>query len=262
MIEMTLETASLSELFGLIEKVPGAHSHLFRGQSDSSWGLSPSLYRLTPNIVTGSIKRNYDALENTLIERFFQEGLPYLPPISRSYANNRALAQHFGVPTRLLDWSEDPLVATFFAVDRWEAETDSAIFVLVPEIRWSAEDIDNARLADAFELSPYSEYQTSAFRPPAIDRRIPAQRSVFTLHPHEPSDEPFVPLDRRSEIGGRISNPNGTVRGFAKITIPKAIKRQLLHRLMQIGVDRRNLFPGLDGVGADVAARARTGQWR
>lgn len=253
---MTLETSSLSALFGLIEKVPGAHSHLFRGQGDAQWGLIPSLYRLTPNVDTGRIKSNYDNLEYRLIERFFREGLPYLPAITRNYTNNRALAQHFGVPTRLLDWSEDPLVATFFAVEHWDTANDAAIFVLVPERRLF---IDDSQEFD-FDTSGYSEYQSSAFRPPAIDRRIPAQRSIFTLHPYEPEEGPFIPLDERTEVGAKISNPGNTTRGFAKITIPALIKRQLLQRLMRIGIDRRNLFPGLDGVGADVAARAWTDQ--
>ena len=252
MIEKTLQTGSLAALLTLIEQLPGAQGHLFRGQHDAAWHLVPNLYRLTPNIHGASVAHNYDVFEAELIDRFFQEGLPYLPAISRSYSNDRALAQHFGVPTRLLDWSEDPLVAAFFAVEKWDTSTDAAIFMILPEARFKPEHVRS-----------FNSVQSVAFRPPAIDRRIPAQRSVFTFHPHEPKDEPFVPLDQRPEIGGRISNPNGmggVARGFAKIVIPQGIKRQLFQRLLQIGTDRRNLFPGLDGVGTDMAARARADQ--
>jgi hypothetical protein len=61
-----------------------------------------------------------------------------------------------------------------------------------------------------------------------------------------------------------IGNPNGeggSSRGFAKIIIPQSLKRLLFERLLDVGIDRRNLFPGLDGVGADTAARAKCGQW-
>jgi hypothetical protein len=250
MIQLTLQTGSLAALFTLIEQLPGAQGHLFRGQSNAAWHLIPNLYRMTPNIQAGSIADNYDTFEAELIHRFFQEGLPYLPAISRSYSNDRALAQHFGAPTRLLDWSEDPLVATFFAVEKWDTATDAAVFMIMPEARFRPENIKS-----------FNSLQSIAFRPPAIDRRIPAQRSIFTFHPHEPQDQPFVPLDMRSNIGGQVGNPGGVVRGFAKIVIPQALKRALFNRLSHIGIDRRNLFPGLDGVGADTAARARTGLW-
>jgi FRG domain len=250
MIEKILRTGSLAALFALIEQLPGAQGYLFRGQGDAAWHVVPNLYRLTPNIHASSIAENYDLLEAQLIDRFFQEGLPYLPAISRSYSNDRALAQHFGAPTRLLDWSEDPLVAAFFAVEKWDLHTDAAIFMILPEARFKPEDVKS-----------FNSLQSIAFRPPAIDRRIPAQRSVFTFHPHEPKDQPFIPLDQRPNIGGQVSNPGNLVRGFAKIVIPQPLKRTLFDRLSQIGIDRRNLFPGLDGVGADTAARARTGMW-
>ncbi|MBR0764152.1 FRG domain-containing protein [Bradyrhizobium japonicum] len=253
MIQETLQKASLADLFGLIEKLPGAQGHLFRGQRDAAWRLIPTLYRLTPNIQGGSIAEGFDLFEANLIHRFFQEGLPYLPLISRSYSNDRALAQHFGAPTRLLDWSEDPLVATFFAVEQWETKTDAAVFMILPEARFRPEDIKS-----------FNGIQSAAFRPPAIDRRIPAQRSMFTFHPHDPKDQPFVPLEQRPNIGGDVGNPygkGGNIRGFAKIVIPQSLKQQLFLRLSRIGIDRRNLFPGLDGVGADTTARARTGHW-
>jgi hypothetical protein len=250
MIERTLKTASLAALLALVEEFPAGERHLFRGHADAAWHLVPNLYRITPNLNAGSIAKTYDHFEAELIERFFQEGLPYLPAISRSYSNDRALAQHFGVPTRLIDWSEDPLVATFFAVEQWDSGTDAAVFMILPEARFKPEHVKS-----------FNSLQSIAFRPPAIDRRIPAQRSVFTFHPHDPEDQPFVPLDERSNIGGQVANPDGVVRGFAKIVIPQALKRLLFGRLLGVGIDRRNLFPGLDGVGADTAARARAGHW-
>ncbi|WFU76574.1 FRG domain-containing protein [Bradyrhizobium sp. CB2312] len=253
MIQDTLQKASLAELFSLIEKLPGPQGHLFRGQRNAAWSLIPTLYRLTPNIHGGSIAESFNVFEAELIDRFFREGLPYLPPISRSYSNDRALAQHFGAPTRLLDWSEDPLVATFFAVEQWETTTDAAVFMIIPEARFRPEDVKD-----------FKALQSIAFRPPAIDRRIPAQRSMFTFHPHEPKDQPFVPLEQRPNIGINVSNPHGaggSARAFAKIVIPQPLKEQLFLRLSRIGIDRRNLFPGLDGVGADTAARALSGQW-
>lgn len=253
MIEHTLTTASLAELLAVVETLPGYQGHLFRGQGDAAWELIPTLYRTKPNIYGKDIKDSYDLFEANLIHRFFQEGLPYLPNLERGYSNDRALAQHFGAPTRLLDWSEDPLVAAFFAVETWESPKDAAVYMLLPEGHFLPEHVRD-----------FNSLQSIAFRPPAIDRRIPAQRSYFTVHPHNPPDKPFIPLERRSNLGSAVSNPKGqggSLRGFAKITIPQGLKRELFQRLLRSGIDRRNLFPGLDGVGADTASRAKTGQW-
>lgn len=253
MIQHTLETASLAALLAIVETLPGAQGHLFRGHGDADWKLIPTLYRTTPNISGKDIKDSYDLFEAQLIHRFFQEALPYLPALERGYSNDRALAQHFGVPTRLLDWSEDPLVATFFAVENWDSPKDAAVHMILPEGHFLPEHVKD-----------FNSLQSIAFRPPAIDRRIPAQRSYFTVHPHTPPDKPFVPLDQRSNVGSVVSNPKGkggSERGFAKIVIPQGLKRRLFQRLLSVGIDRRNLFPGLDGVGTDTAARAKAGQW-
>lgn len=237
-------------LLSLIEEQPGSYRHLFRGQSDASWNLIPALYRSTElNLGAKHWEEKYDLWEQQSLKLFFDEGLPYLPPLERNYSNDRILAQHFGVATRLLDWSKDPLVATFFAVEDWKSELDAALFMILPDAHYRPEEVRS--------LGPHTAI---SLRPPAIDRRIPAQKSVFTFHPYGPSEAPFVPLDLRDDIGNHITIPGGTTRGFVKIVIPKRAKVHLHQTLSGMGIDRRNLFPGLEGVGATITARARSGQ--
>lgn len=247
-----LKKASLASLFEVIESQSAGLQHLFRGQRDASWGLTPSLYRIkNTNILAGTLEKNYSLYEQKGIELFFNEALPYLPPILRNYSNDRILAQHFGVPTRLLDWSRDPLVALFFAVEehRGDVSADAAIFMILPDAQHRPEEVRG--------LGPHN---VIAMTPPAIDRRIPAQKSVFTFHPYGPENDPFVPLDRRTDIGNLIALSQGiTERGFVKIVIPSRIASRLRNILLNMGIDRRNLFPGLDGVGMDIGARAQTG---
>ena len=251
-----LQEPSLSSLLGIIENKMGAYGCLFRGHGDAGWGLCPSLYRI-PNLrVHGqSLEKNYDYFEQKCLDFFFTEGLPYLPHIPRGYVNDRILGQHFGVPTKLLDWSTDPFVATFFAVEDFNRDSDAAIFILLPDANYSVDQVG--------PIDDQHPHRAMAFRPPAIDRRIPAQKSVFTLHPFGPPNEKYVPIDLRQEIGGQHSVRGGIVkRGFAKITIPKGFKLLLLQTLLSLGIDRRNLFPGLDGVGTDVALRVKVDQIR
>lgn len=238
-----LENPSLTEFFHIIEQQPGDFRHLFRGQADSDWPLVPSIYRTQPIVVGGSPEEAFNDYESRGIHRFFREGLPYLPVIERNQTNDRILAQHFGVPTRLLDWSHDPLVAMFFAVENRKVDKDAAVFMLLPDAHVSPEFFKNFGSYQAFEIAP-----------PAIDRRIPAQKSAFTLHPYGDPKQPFVPIDQRADMGAQITDRQGkVVRGFAKIVISKEIRQLIRGRLFQMGIDRRNLFPGLDGVGAHVA---------
>lgn len=177
-IELT--DRSLAALLAIIEKQPGSYGNLFRGQADASWSLVPSLYRVKHlPIASENQEKNYDIFEFGWINSFFDEGLNYLPTITRTYSNDRILAQHFGVPTRLLDWTRDPLVAVYFAVENPQPNLDAAVYMILPEAKHRPEDVKSLGPHKVIELTP-----------PAIDARITAQKSVFTFHPYGPSSQP------------------------------------------------------------------------
>lgn len=248
MKNIELDGASIASYLSIIEQHPGEYRNLFRGQGNSAWSLTPSLYRTQPNIHAETIEAAFDMYENQCLGMFFREGQPYLPNLEKSYSNNRILAQHFGVPTRLLDWSRDPLVALFFAVEHAQGINDAAVFTIAPDARYLPEQVRGKIMHSAVEIIP-----------PAIDRRIPAQKSVFTLHQYGDPTGQFVPLDQRGELGGYYMTGSTKTYGFAKIIIPARIAVRLRHVLYSMGIDRRNLFPGLEGVGQDIASRAMLG---
>src|ERR1700693_3258980 len=87
---------------------------LFRGQSDPKWELKSSYDRWFEAAQLGESKRM--PLAQRLLDRFRHE-LPAVEPgdIPPDEMGVLALAQHYGLPTRLLDWSESPYIAAFFA---------------------------------------------------------------------------------------------------------------------------------------------------
>src|SRR5262249_1723328 len=85
-----------------------------------------------------------------------------------------AYAQHLGVPTRLLDWTTSPLVATFFALEG-ESATDRAIYC-VKYSRFIYE-------VETHEGLPFDCSVEGRFTPPLIFERLRAQRGLFTIHP-------------------------------------------------------------------------------
>ncbi|MFL9829011.1 FRG domain-containing protein [Rhodoplanes sp. SY1] len=96
---------------------------LFRGVASVRHTLVPSVGR-TREGFTYSV-----ALEEALLEQFKREALPFLDHRPITEWEWLALAQHHGVPTRLLDWSESPSVSLFFAV--WGNDHDDAGLYIV-----------------------------------------------------------------------------------------------------------------------------------
>src|SRR5689334_7181889 len=91
----------------------------FRGQSDSRWKLLPSLGR----------KNAHGQAEFALIKRFKQNAVPHISNRPQSEWEWLFLMQHHRLPTRLLDWTESPLVGIFFAVAE-KPKVDGALWCL------------------------------------------------------------------------------------------------------------------------------------
>jgi hypothetical protein len=83
----------------------------FRGVGDSSFNLVPSLYRDAGRTAAELIE-----IERRLLTMFRQRSAPYYPRPGTNDWDYFFLMQHYGVPTRLLDWSENALVALYFAI--------------------------------------------------------------------------------------------------------------------------------------------------
>jgi len=194
-------------------------STIFRGVRDSEkHTLVPSLGRGEfPAFGDQSIIRN----ERRMFKLFREAALPYLSFTPRNDWEWLAIAQHHGLPTRLLDWTTNPLVALYFAVEK-EHDGDSAIFVYT-----GTETVDTDTMPDPFAIDKVFRY-----RPPHITQRIVAQSGLFTVH-NEP-DKPF-------------ESPQ-----IKKIIIEKTERREIKAQLYKCGISRKTMFPGLDGLTSDI----------
>lgn len=179
---------------------------------------------------------------------FKYRAFPYLADAAREPDDDWQwyyVMQHHGLPTRLLDWSESPLIALYFAVRDADAGRDIAVWMLDPWwlnekvsgfgnlILWS----NDTRIAN-YLPAPFAEgvvipAAPIAIEPPHTSRRIAAQKGVFTLHGSDRR-----PLEKQPALSKRL----------LKIIIPRGRVRGLRDALRLAGVTETLVYPELPGL--------------
>jgi len=220
----------------------------WRGQSSDGYLLIPGVYRISRGIRT----------EQNLSLRFRQYGQTRYEkcPPQDDFCSWLFLAQHYGLPTRLLDWSESPLVSLFFAANA-NSDLNASLYALhpremnkivnndptlVPVTSSPANELFQGAFDDRFKLE-----KTIAIMSNELDSRMLAQQSAFTLHGNR------VDLLKLSEL-------KDVIRTF---NVPAASKEKIINELASLGIRRRTLFPDLDNLASDLKGLAFsvTGTW-
>lgn len=226
---------SISDFIKL--RTPQHQEHVwFRGQKNISWDLQPSLYRPPQRS------------EDVLLRRFQQHSVAFLSAPPRDEWDWMFLMQHYSISTRLLDWTENPLVALYFASD--DASTDGALWELDP-IKFNAISsvqkipsfgVDN-QLLDAFLLSrleaPPADRKPIAILAQRRFQRLIAQQGVFTIFHKDNTPINKMPL-------------NGMRPPWKKFSIPKTSKPRIRKELAILGIDELSLFPELEKVATRI----------
>ena len=229
MQEITVNSfVHLIELFGSYYD----YRYIFRGTKDKDYKLVPRIGRREfDNFPSAEIEGTTERptllkVESLMFNDFIRECVPYLQEKPRNRWEMLAIAQHHGLPTRLLDWSRNPLVAAFFAVCD-EHPTDSAVFV------YGIGDVPVVALNH--QKAPLTITETMIYTPAHVTRRITAQACVFTAH-----SDLRTPLEDSTIV---------------KLGIPNAQRRIIKKSLHKLGTHMASVFPDLGGVAKYVEWR-------
>lgn len=212
---------------GLLRDLAG-DDWVFRGENCLTHDLRPKAGRTFSSALRTEYSEN---AEKQTLQSFKRQARPYLTHTPLSDFEWMAIAQHHGMSTRLLDWSESLLVAAYFASADAGTKGPARIYGL-KDLVW----VEDAANEDPFGL----DIEVKGYRPPHISPRIPAQRSVFTAH-RDPT-EPFFHVELKEW----------------KLT--EACCREMKKILDACAINEASLFPDVDGLSRYLGWRYKWGK--
>ena len=205
----------------------------FRGQSNADYPLLPSLCRG----IDGFSKEKF------LFQKFLQLTLRVFPRRTNDWETLFDM-QHYGLPTRLLDWSENLGIAAFFAVNYHEldnVDTHVAIYILNPRelnlysgierIPFIPDDKDFDYKTIYWEKRPFAPTYPIAIEPIFQNDRILAQKGMFTIHG-----------DNLSEIAELCP------KAVKKIILNKTAIPEIVEFLEIANINEQTVFPDMVGI--------------
>ena len=235
----------------------------FRGQSDADWPLCPKVAR--NDVVPQNQRYLYESGAANRFMRLAPSRHPNCPNVEDS-PSWLFLMQHYGLPTRLLDWSESFLIAAYFATFSYKHwKSNGAIWALHPyrvnaaavgtqtictahdhigrtaaDLAFVGNDIErmNPNMRD---LANRLEEAVIALEPDEIDLRLLVQQSKFTVH-------------------GSRCTPNasafaeGSIRRFV---IPSRCKEDIAHALAASGLRQSNVFPDIEHLANEISTQSK-----
>jgi len=253
---------SLPEYLSLVEKYQTSveDSLWYRGCGKACYELKPSLYRHSE----AKTPEHVAELERKLMARFRQRSLPYHTRSLVDDWNTLFFMQHYGIPTRLLDWTENPLIALHFALmgapykksakGELKFSDDATVWLLDP-VKWnrhalSHQSYDGGALTPGDEAlkgyKPNNTFSGMNKFPVALygehnSPRIVAQQGVFTIF-----GQVIQPMEKM------CADEDFPEYSLVRITLESSNIDNMRKSLLRHGITESVVYPDLEGLALEI----------
>lgn len=227
------------------------NTFLFRGMSNKSYKLAPKISRAGKKLVNKDVGLNrINKLKHYLDLRLPAYGFDYHNSLPKTKAwRELFIAQHYGVPTNLLDFTRNPLAALFFACET--RDKDGIIYAISVK---SKDDTNNQYNITSYNLisegengkSPYEINKHMFIVPPQFDQRIKSQNSVFCCFPINQLDKTLQEIIKSNNDEENNQDEMDTLFEWE---IKGENKQQIMNELNKIGINHSTIYPDMFGLG-------------
>lgn len=194
-------------------------------------GVKKSMYKLIPSV--GRIKNDQgkpltNDEEKNILQIFKYRAYPFIKEYKDDDIELLSIAQHHGLPTRMLDWTKNPLAGVYFSVEEplsTKADTDTEYSCV-----YAYQTKKKISLGVTFD--PFSIDRVKRYVPKHWDKRIISQSGLFTIHPN--TAEPWTP------------------DGLFEVLIHRDVRKQIKKVLNKMGVHAGTIYPDIDGIARHI----------
>lgn len=220
-----MEVKTINDFYDFLKSQTETEDNLiYRGARNSTFKLTPSIGRIKDK---KGEKLNVTE-EIRLYDIFKHQAYPFIKEYKNDKLELLSIGQHHGLPTRLLDWTKNPLIATYFAVEEPFTKDDGKDTEFCCVYIYNA--MKKVKLSDNFD--PFTVTEVTRYIPKHWDQRIIAQGGLFTVH-----NDPYKPWEPTE---------------LKTVLIHKDIRKQIKTTLNRFGIHPGTVYPDLDGIARHI----------